>query len=120
MDKNFIGFEHMGKFLKYPISRSEYFTKVSKSKFNICPRGNGIDNFRLWDSIYLGAIPIVVKKTVFHDYLKDLPILFLDSYEEFENLNKEFLEETYQKMLKKKYNYKKLLFSYWINKIESS
>lgn len=92
---------------------------MSESKFTICPRGNGIDTFRLWDSLYLGAIPIVVKEAVFHQYLDDLPILFLDSYEDFAKLNREFLVENYQNMLRKKYNYNKLLLSYWINEIES-
>ena len=119
-DKHFIDFEHMGKFLDYSISRRDYFNKVSKSKFTISPRGNGIDTFRLWDSIYLGAIPIVVKEAVFHEYLYDLPILFLDSYDDFINLNEDFLEETYHMMLKKKYNYEKLFFSYWIDMIETS
>ena len=117
-NKEFIEFDHMGKFLNYDISRLEFFNKVSKSKFTICPRGNGIDTFRLWDSLYLGAIPIVVKEAVFHQYLDDLPILFLDSYEDFAKLNIEFLEENYQNMLRKKYNYNKLLLSYWINEIE--
>jgi len=118
-DKQFIEFEHMGKFLDYSMSRRDFYNKVSKSKFTICPRGNGIDTFRFWDSIYLGAIPIVVKEAVFHDYLYDLPILFLDSYEDFAKLNRKFLEENYQNMLRKKYNYNKLLLSYWINEIES-
>lgn len=118
-NSDFIEFEHMGKFLKYSIGRKDFYEKMSKSKFVVCPRGNGIDTFRLWDSLYLGAIPIVVKEAVFHEYLDDLPILFLDSYDDFKKLNEETLEEIYQKMLKKKYNYKKLLISYWINKIES-
>jgi len=117
-DKQFIDFNHMGNFGDYSMSRRDYFEKVSKSKFTICPRGNGIDTFRLWDSIYLGAIPIVVKEAVFHEYLDELPILLLNNYDEFKNLNKQFLEDTYQKMLKNKYNYNKLLLSFWINEIE--
>jgi hypothetical protein len=118
-NKDFIEFDHMGKFLKYDISRLEYYKKVSESKFIICPRGNGIDTFRLWDSLYLGAIPIVVEEAVFHKSLYELPILFLESYEDFAKLNKEFLEEQYVKMINKYYNYKKLMFSYWINEIEN-
>lgn len=116
---DFIKFEHMGKFLNYNLSRREFFEKVSKSKFTICPRGNGLDTFRLWDSLYLGAVPIVVREAVFHDYLTDLPILFLDNYEQFSEMSVEKLNNCYQRMLKTKYNYSKLRFSFWLDQIEN-
>ena len=118
-DIDFIEFEHMGKFLDYSISRREFYEKVSKSKFVICPRGMAFDTFRLWDCLYLGAIPIVVKEAVFHEYISDLPILFLDSYEQFSELSEEMLNDHYGQMLKTKYNYSKLRFSYWVEQIEN-
>ena len=118
-DKPFINFDHMGGFRNYSISRYDFYSKLSKSKFAICPRGYGIDTFRLWDSLYLGTIPIVVAEATFHEKLRDLPILFLDSYNDYTSLTRQFLEEKYQEMLYKKYNYKKLYLSYWINKMFS-
>lgn len=39
----------------------EYLKLVSQSKFVLSPPGNGPDCHRTWESIYLGAIPIVLK-----------------------------------------------------------
>lgn len=118
-DIDYIEFEHMGNFRDYSVSRKEFYENVSKSKFVICPRGRATDTFRLWDCLYLGAVPIVVKEAVFHEYISDLPILFLDSYEQFSDLNEKILSDYYKQMLKTKYNYTKLRFSYWIDKIEN-
>lgn len=52
--------KHLGsEFLNYKVSYEEFFLQLSRSKFCICPRGNGFDSFRFWDSLYLGAIPII-------------------------------------------------------------
>ncbi len=119
-NKRFIEFEHMGNFKQYSISRLDFFEKLALSKFAICPRGKGIDTFRLWDSLYLGTIPIVVKEAVFHESIKDLPILFLDNYDDYANLTEDFLNETYQKFLEQKFDYRKLFMSFWLSQINKS
>ena len=119
-NKTFIEFEHMGNFKQYSISRLEFFQKLAASKFAICPRGQGIDTFRLWDCLYVGTIPIVVKEAVFHESIKNLPILFLDNYDDYANLTEDFLNETYQKFLEQQFDYRKLLLSFWLNQINES
>ena len=115
--KEFITFEHMGKFLHYSISRADFFRRLISSKFAICPRGNGLDTFRMWDCLYSGTIPIVVKEAAFHRQLEDLPILFLDSPSEYAQLTAENLELRYNEMLRQEYNYSKLLLSTWLNQV---
>ena len=118
-DKPFIQFEHMGKFLKYSISRDEFFKKLNRSKFVICPRGAGRDSYRFYDSIYCGAIPIVVREK-FHSYFDDLPILFLDKVSDYKRLTTEFLEEQYTKLIKKKKDYyKELDFKWWLERVHT-
>lgn len=119
-DKEFIVFEHMGQFLKYSISRADFVRKLVRSKFAICPRGNGLDTFRLWDCLYSGTIPIVVREATFHQQLEDLPILFLNSYAEYADLTAEYLEATYNRMLEKEYNYSKLLLSTWLHPLRTN
>ena len=60
--KDFITFEHMGKFLSYTLSYKDYMERLSQSKFVICPPGKGKDTFRFYDTIYSGAIPIVIRE----------------------------------------------------------
>jgi len=118
--KEFIEFDHMGKFLEYSISRDTFLQKLSSAKFCICPRGNAVETFRMWDCLYVGTVPIVVKESVFHEQLSDLPILFLDDPSEFKNLDSDYLEEQYSKFLQTRYNYEKLTASYWLDSIGRS
>lgn len=105
-DKQFIKFEHMGKFLKYGLSRDDFFKRLNDSKFVICPRGNARDTFRFYDTIYSGAIPIVIRER-FHDtdYFKGVPILFLKDESEFETLTEDFLNKSYLRLSRMKRTY---------------
>jgi hypothetical protein len=113
--KDFIEFEHMGNFLEYSMPRDNFLKRLASAKFSICPRGNAIDTFRLWDSLYVGTIPIVIKEAVFHEMIDDLPILFLKDIADFERLNAADLELIYQSYLHKKFNYSKLCLDFWID-----
>ena len=114
-DKPFISKQHLGKFLKYEISRAEFYDDLQSAKFCICPRGNAYDTFRMWDALYCGTIPIVVREAVFHELLLDLPILFLDHPREFAELDEPQLERIYEEMVGRKYNFEKLKASAWLN-----
>lgn len=118
-DNKCITFDHMGNFLEYSLSREEFYRKLSGSKFAICPRGNAIDTFRLWDCLYLGVIPIVLKEAIFHQELIDLPILFLDSIDDFQHLTADYLKEMYSEMLIKDWNYEKLKLSFWMSRVRA-
>ena len=98
---------------------STYYNNLTRSKFMICPRGCGLDTYRMWDCIYLGCIPIVVKYDGYKDF-EDLPILFIDKWEDYLSLDKNYLNEKYDEMLYENFNYDKLKFSYWENLIRNS
>lgn len=85
----------------------EYRVLVSKSKFVLSPPGNGPDCHRTWESIYLGAVP-VVKESFWPFNEFDLPVAsvkrwdqinqLVDTFDEFETisiseLNTLFLKE---------------------------
>jgi hypothetical protein len=116
-DKPFITLDN----IKYSNDRltdniDQFYKNISISKFAICPRGCGIDTYRLWDCLYLGCIPIVEKYDG-HKEFDDLPIFFIDSVDSYNTLTSEFLELKYIDMLNTVYNFSKLDFSYWKNKI---
>ena len=102
-NKSFITFEHMGNFLNYTISRDTFYKNLNNSKYVICPRGNALDSFRFYDTIYSGAIPIIVKNN-FHDlpFFKNVPILFLNNESEYNSLTSELLNEKYDELIKKR------------------
>ena len=63
---------------------SNYLNILQEYKFAFCPEGNGIDTHRFWECIYLGVIPISLKNIMVEELQKDLPILILDKWEDFD------------------------------------
>ena len=61
------------------VSQEHYLEQIRKHRFVICPRGNGVDTHRMWETIYLGAIPIV-KRDIAHSDWMDLPIVWVDDW----------------------------------------
>jgi hypothetical protein len=95
--------------------RKSFLKDINKSKFVLCPRGNGVDTHRLWETLYMKSIPIV-KYHITHSNLTDLPILFINDWAE---VTKEFLENKYEEIINKEWNMDKLKVSYWLNLIKS-
>lgn len=109
--------EHMGAFMQYSLSRVEFFDHLSRSKFAIAPRGNGIESFRMWDCFYLGVIPVVKREAVFMEELEDLPVLLLDDWGEFLERNPAEWDAIYEEFLARDFNWEKLKLSYWMRRI---
>jgi hypothetical protein len=93
----------------------EYWKSLSSSVFSISPPGNGIDCHRIWESLYLKTIPIVKAHEAFNQF-RDLPILFIENWEE---ITIDFLRKNlflYEKLNTK---IEKLKFSFWKDLITS-
>ena len=104
-----------GFFKNNQLKLEEYIEDLSHHKFAVSPEGNGIDCYRTWECLYLGVIPIV-KENKAMSFFKDLPILFVDNYD---NITPEFLEKIYEEKFKNKnFNLKKLNISFWDNEIK--
>ena len=94
-----------------------WLDEVCEHHYVLCPRGNGIDTHRFWETLYLGRIPITIrnKNTKFYE---DLPVLFVDDWSE---INEEML---YSKIdwfsNTNNFDLEKLKMSYWKTKILSS
>jgi len=89
--------------------RKQYLKDIKSSKFVLCPRGNGIDTHRIWESLYMGSIPIVIYENA-HHLFTDLPILFIKNWDE---ITVEFLNSKYEEMNNRTWNYDKLKMDYW-------
>jgi len=68
------------------ISFNIYINNLSKHKFSICPRGNGIDTHRFWECQYLNVIPIIVKEDWTQSY-SNFPCLLIDEWTDLLDLN---------------------------------
>lgn len=94
--------------------RRKFLEELKSSKFVFCPRGNGIDTHRLWETLYVGSIPIVKYEDAHHLFI-DLPILFINDWSE---INEDFLNIKYLEITNKKWNFEKLKISYWFEFIK--
>ncbi len=96
------------------VSREEYVSSMASHRFALCPRGNGIDTHRMWESLYVGTIPVVERDQAL-DSFSDLPILFVDR---LDGLSRGYLEATYQEMILKHWNWEKLFLPWWRDRFE--
>ena len=74
-------------------SQFHYFTQMRCSRFVLCPPGLGWDSYRLWESLSLGAIPIVEDSPGWTRVINDLPVLIVRS---FEDVTPQLLETEYE------------------------
>ena len=91
-----------------------YIDNIYNHKFVICPRGNGLDTHRIWETLYLGSIP-VVRKDINNWFYKSLPILYVNSWND---VTEDFLNSMWPEYSSAN-NKRMLEFEYWKNKILS-
>ena len=57
------------------LSPSEYQIMLGKYKYVLCPRGNGIDTHRFWETLYKGNLP-VISESIWSSHINRLNIPF--------------------------------------------
>jgi hypothetical protein len=69
------------KYVTGHISKRSYRKLLQSFNFVACPRGNGVDTHRAWESLYYGRYPIVIRDewALSLAYLK-LPLVFLSNW----------------------------------------
>jgi hypothetical protein len=95
--------------------QENYYNKIKLHTFVLSPPGNGLDCHRTWEILYCNRYPILKNIGRLKELYKDLPVVFIDKYEE---LTKEFLLYKEEQFKNSKFNYEKLKFSYWKKIIE--
>ena len=96
--------------------RTDFLRDIKAHHFVLCPRGNGVDTHRLWETLYMGSIP-VVKRDIAYKGFEDLPICFINDWSD---INEDFLEEEKMRIMNNThiYNLDKLKIDYWIERIQ--
>lgn len=95
--------------------RKAFLTQVRNHSYVLCPRGNGVDTHRLWETLYMGSIPIVLWDRA-HAGWTDLPILFVNSWDD---VTEERLRAELPRFQTTQWNRQKLRVGYWINHIRT-
>ena len=119
---------------EYGKYRGEKFQEqMRSSKFVLIVSGLGYDTYRFWETLYSGAIPIVLRHTGAgglmrtygwsEDKKHKLPVLWVDSFEE---ITMELLDREYNKIIHRcnspdhGYDFNMLTTSYWISKFHKA
>lgn len=95
------------------VSYEQFLSELSDHKFCICPRGNGIDTHRFWESQYLDTIPIVLKSDWTAAY-SGLPVLLVNQWSDLIELD---LEKTYIEISCNNFNRQSLNKTIYIDQI---
>lgn len=84
------------KIVKNKINFNVYCDDIINSKFVLSPTGNGYDCHRTWESLYLGAIPIIKNNNYYDELYSNLPVLLVTDYSLISEklLNEKYLEIT--------------------------
>lgn len=95
--------------------RETFLREIRNHSYVFCPRGNGIDTHRLWETLYMGSIPIV-RRDLAHAGWEDLPILFVDSWDD---VTDERLRTELPRFQTSTWSLEKLHVGYWIDRIRN-
>lgn len=102
------------------LSLQQLFSKMLEYKMVLCPVGNGIDTHRLWETLYVGRVPITIRLGDFKIYelYRELPIIVLDSI----NLlyDKQYMDNAYNSIQNMLFNKDILDSNYWHNLIKQA
>jgi len=94
--------------------RLNFLKDIRNSAFTLCPEGNGVDTHRIWETLYLGRVPIITKSKAMKQIVKDLPVIAIDDWEQISD--KQYFKDKWVEMQKQVYDFRKLQISFWINK----
>ena len=92
-------------------ARIAYLKDLRANSVVLCPEGNGIDTHRLWETLYMGGVPIIVKNDFLPAEISQLPVIQLDSWRQILDIN--WLESEYNYIRSLNFDYNLLSMSWW-------
>jgi hypothetical protein len=71
------------------VNFQDHIRRLSEYTMCACPQGNGVDTHRLWESLYTGCVPVVIRTPFIETFMyytnNQLPLIILDSWEEYDH-----------------------------------
>jgi hypothetical protein len=91
--------------------RVSFLSKCRMNSFVVCPEGNGIDTHRLWETLYMGGVPIVSSNSYMNGLYRRLPVVVLDDWRQLNEVD--FLERAWLEVQDKEWDSDVLMQSFW-------
>lgn len=98
--------------------RVSYLRNLRRASLVLCPEGNGVDTHRLWETLYMGGTPVVLRNPALSTMLDVLPVIQLNSWTELQNSSR--IEELWFQISKFNWDSEMLYKRYWQKKITDS
>lgn len=97
-----------------------YARLASDYKFIVCPRGNGIDTIRFWETLYRGSIPIV-ESSDWSKYMQlhGIPMLLVDNFEDLLSWSESDFSAIWHEQIKTPSEIEALWPEYWLKRIRA-
>ena len=112
-------FPELQKYLMIEVPNTQFYKALGSIYFSCCPMGGGLDTYRFWESLLVGAIPIV-KHHFFYECLQreypHIPMIIIDTWEDLPKCVESLSIEKYDKMMSSA-NLDVLFPSYWEMKL---
>jgi len=101
-----------------PEGRLAYLKSLREFPFVLAPRGNGVDTHRIWETLYLGGIPIVLRDKCIVPLVVNLPVVLLRRWRDL--MNDSLMKEEMARISQIQRNSARLRMSYWIKNLHDS
>lgn len=101
-------------------SLKDYLEGMSNAYFSVCPLGNGYDSIRFWESLSVGAIPLVLSSPFMETLMEhhpELPFMILEQWEDLVSFLRSDIPKVYD-MYMQMSNLELLTEEYWQKKFE--
>lgn len=100
------------------LTLEQFFTKASEYKCVVCAQGNGSgDNHRIYETLYMGRIPITFNKVMYENLHHNFPVIFMDNIEKLKN--KEYIKSELDRVKSSNYKTEMLDCQWWIEQIKN-
>jgi len=107
----------LGSFRLPKCSLSDYLKGMSKAYFSVCPTGNGYDSIRFWESLSVGAIPLVLSSPFMETLMEqhpEVPFMILERWEDLSSfVSQENIHKVYDSYMAMS-NLEILTEEYWL------
>jgi len=113
--------DNLKKYIMPKQSHDTFLEYLKQFYFTVCPMGNGPDTGRLWESLTLCTIPIVLNHPFSRNLLRQhpkLPLIVIDSWTELPALIETLSQEMYNKLYDSS-ECDMVYADYWLNKLDS-
>jgi hypothetical protein len=95
--------------------RISYLANLRNSSLVPCPRGNGIDTHRLWETLYMGGTPVILKNRMLETLVSGLPVIVLENWNLLADQKK--MEKLWEEARANEL-FDKLKLTFWLDKLK--